>query len=29
MEKLDIDVKISDEVLKEFDKKVNLLYDVL
>lgn len=29
MEKLDIDVKIWDEILKEFDKKVNLLYDVL
>lgn len=29
MEKLDIDVKIRDEVLKEFDKKVNLLYNIL
>lgn len=29
MEKLDIDVKIRDDILKEFDKKVILLYDVL
>lgn len=29
MEKLDIDVKIRDEILKEFDKNVILLYDVL
>lgn len=29
MEKLDTDVKTSDEVLKELDKKANLLYDVL
>lgn len=29
MEKLDTDVKTSDEVLKELDKKANSLYDVL
>lgn len=29
MEKLDIDVKSWDDILRDFDKKVNLLYDVL
>lgn len=29
MEKIEIDVKIWDDVLKDFDDKVSFLYDVL